>query len=51
MAENMWDAEPLDQEWKELILSALDMGITSEEIRNYLSSFSKNSVKLPELSK
>ncbi|MBD1378823.1 anti-repressor SinI family protein [Metabacillus arenae] len=26
----------LDQEWKELILSALEMGISPEEIRYYL---------------
>ncbi|MCD7033175.1 anti-repressor SinI family protein [Metabacillus sp. GX 13764] len=45
------ELEPLDQEWKELILSALEMGITSEEIRSYLQSFSAANEKMPQLVK
>jgi len=31
--------ETLDKEWEELILSALEIGITIEEIREFLNKF------------
>ncbi|MGX1192926.1 DNA-binding transcriptional regulator YhcF (GntR family) [Metabacillus sp. SLBN-84] len=34
----MQDVQMLDQEWKELILSALEMGISKEEIREFLKT-------------
>lgn len=32
------EVEKMDQEWKELILSALKMGISKEEIREFLKT-------------
>lgn len=34
--------ENLDKEWVELISSALEMGISAEEIREFLQSFPTN---------
>lgn len=34
----MQEVQKLDQEWKELILSALEMGISKEEIREFLKT-------------
>ncbi|WP_081414163.1 MULTISPECIES: anti-repressor SinI family protein [Metabacillus] len=34
----MEEFQKLDQEWKELILSALEMGISKEEIREFLKT-------------
>lgn len=34
----MKEVEKMDQEWKELILSALKMGISKEEIREFLKT-------------
>ena len=34
----MQEIQKLDQEWKELILSALEMGISKEEIREFLKT-------------
>jgi DNA-binding transcriptional regulator YhcF (GntR family) len=31
----------LDKEWEELILSALEIGITIEEIRDFFNKFSR----------
>lgn len=32
------EVEKMDPEWKELILSALEMGISKEEIRDFLKT-------------
>ncbi|MFC0269926.1 anti-repressor SinI family protein [Metabacillus herbersteinensis] len=45
------DYGTLDQEWKELILSALELGINPEEIRQFLSNYPNVSTKFPELTK
>jgi DNA-binding transcriptional regulator YhcF (GntR family) len=34
----MKEVEKMDQEWKDLILSALQMGISKEEIREFLKT-------------
>jgi DNA-binding transcriptional regulator YhcF (GntR family) len=34
----MKEVEKMDQEWKDLILSALKMGISKEEIREFLKT-------------
>jgi hypothetical protein len=37
------EVEKMDPEWKELILSALEMGISQEEIRDFLKTQTLNS--------
>ncbi|WP_223701375.1 anti-repressor SinI family protein [Sutcliffiella deserti] len=37
--------ENLDKEWMELIGDALDMGISSDEIREFLHNFSNSTYK------
>lgn len=37
------EVENMDPEWKELILSALEMGISEEEIREFLKTQTLNS--------
>ncbi|USK32524.1 anti-repressor SinI family protein [Bacillus sp. F19] len=34
----MKEVEKMDQEWKDLILTALKMGISKEEIREFLKT-------------
>ncbi|WP_249292158.1 anti-repressor SinI family protein [Metabacillus flavus] len=36
--ENVMVKEEMDLEWKELILAALEMGISKEDIRHFLQS-------------
>lgn len=37
------EVEKMDPEWEELILSALEMGISKEEIRDFLQTQTLNS--------
>ncbi|MRX72600.1 DNA-binding anti-repressor SinI [Bacillus lacus] len=41
----------LDTEWKELILSALEMGISPEEIRGFLKTYPREEITMSEYTK